>query len=73
MRYRDIYFELLPVFVLSTTTMGFFTGLIACKTHNPNDVFTQIVGYTSIGIMTGISFPVSFPVLGIYVLYKNKK
>ena len=73
MKYRDIYIDLLPVFVLSTTTMGFFTGLIACKTHNPNDVFTQIVGYTSIGILTGISFPVSFPVLGIYVLYKNKK
>jgi hypothetical protein len=73
MRYRDIYLDLLPVFVVSTSTLGFFSGLIACKTHNPNDVFTQIVGYTSIGIITGFSFPVSFPMLGLYVLYKNNK
>jgi hypothetical protein len=53
--------------------MGFFSGLIACKTHNPNDFFTQMIGYTSIGMITGISYPISFPLIGIYVLYKNNK
>lgn len=64
-----MYLDLLPFFVVSTGAIGFFSGFISCRSHN---FFTNIVGYTGVGLLTGISYPVSYPLLGFYVLYKNK-
>jgi hypothetical protein len=30
-----------------------------------------MVGYTSIGIITGICYPITYPLFGCYVLYKK--
>jgi hypothetical protein len=71
-KFKDIYFDFLPFFLVSTTAIGFVSGVISCSNHKPNEFFSQMIGYTSIGIMTGLSFPISCPLLGCYVLYKNK-
>jgi hypothetical protein len=51
---------------------GFATGMHATITNHttPIEMFTNWVGYTSIGIFTGITYPVSFPLLAGYVIYK---
>jgi hypothetical protein len=68
-----MYFDFLPFFVLSTTGIGFASGLISCSIGKPTDFFTHLIGYTSIGIITGLSYPISCPLLGCYVLFKNNK
>ena len=45
---------------------------IMSKTTNSTDMFCTCIGYTSIGIITGITYPVSFPLLAGYVLYKKQ-
>ena len=35
--------------------------------------FTKTIGYTTFGIMTGLSYPISFPGLTIYTFYKEYK
>lgn len=72
---KNIYIELLPFFVPSTTLFGFVIGLTATPhSHNnkANESFMNVVGYTGIGIITGIFFPITYPLIGGYVLYKNR-
>ena len=70
---KEVYVELLPVFLPSSTLVGFMTGLTALSNKNKSvDLFTDLIGFTSLGIITGITYPVSFPLLSVYVLYKNK-
>ena len=65
------YYKELPIIALPTTFVGFVTGMHTCiKSTTPLDMFSNWIGYTSMGIMTGISYPVSFPILAGYV-YKN--
>jgi hypothetical protein len=74
-RYKHIYVDLLPVFLPASTFVGLISGLTArTDTYCPLDVFTNIIGYTSIGILTGLSYPISFPLISAYVLItKNNK
>ena len=67
------YNEWLPIFFTTTTAIGLLTGLMTCGYCNKKDLFPYIVGNLSIGVITGITYPVSFPFLGAYVLYKNYK
>jgi len=73
--YKHIYLELLPVFVPATTLVGFISGLsqLGEKKTNQLDSFSSIIGFTSLGIITGLSFPISYPLLGLYVIFKNNK
>jgi len=41
------------------------------KTENSLHTYSTLIGYTGLGIITGITYPVSFPLCGSYVLYKN--
>ena len=73
-RYKYIYFDLLPIVVPSTTVLGILTGMIAhSDPKRPMDGFTNIIGYSTIGIITGFTFPISFPLISAYVLIKNKQ
>jgi hypothetical protein len=66
------YIELLPIIAAPTTFVGFVTGMYSgIQSKTPMDLFSNWIGYTSIGIMTGVSYPVSFPMLAGYVIYKN--
>jgi uncharacterized membrane protein len=69
----SLYAEFLPVFVTASTGIGFITGLFSCSECKSNEFFTQMIGYTSIGIITGLTYPISCPLIGGYVLYKNYK
>jgi len=71
---KHIYIELLPFFVSATSLLGFMTGLTSTKHDNkPIEGFTNIIGYTTIGIITGITYPISYPLLGLYTTYNNIK
>ncbi len=43
------------------------------KTDNSLDTYSTLIGYTGVGIITGITYPISYPLCGSYVLYKNSK
>ena len=73
--FKNIYIDLLPLFVPSTTLFGFMIGLstnMSPRETKSTDCFMNVVGYTSIGIITGIFFPITYPLIGGYVLYKNR-
>ena len=75
-KYRQLYGELLYVCLPSTTTLGFTIGFFSNlknRESKPLDDFANIIGYTSLGFMTGITYPISYPLLGFYVLHKNIK
>jgi hypothetical protein len=72
-RFKSIYIEFIPIFLTSSTIVGFLTAMTAVPCIKPNDYFINTIGYTSVGIITGITYPISFPLLGVYALYKNSK
>ena len=75
-KYKRVYIDLLEIIVPSTTILGFTTGLcttIVRRDSKPIDSFADIIGYTTIGLITGFTYPITFPLLGGYVLYKNYK
>jgi hypothetical protein len=70
------YFQLLPFAVIPTTVLGFEIGYSYSRRwnnlYNPHIKFTCIMGFTSIGILTGITYPISFPILALYTFFKIK-
>jgi hypothetical protein len=66
----QLYFKALPLMTFYSTFMGITTGLELTYDKKPIDRYASIIGFTSIGIVTGLTYPVSFPVLGWYVFYK---
>ena len=69
-----MYTKLLPVMIVPSGCIGFIAGIhlnTTKTTHSSFDIFSHLIGYTSVGIMTGIMYPVSFPLLAGYVVYKN--
>ena len=74
--YYNIYCSVLPVIILPTTMVGIMTGINSSlhdmsKTTSHIHFFTNTIGFTAIGIITGILFPISFPMLGTYVIYTH--
>ena len=72
---KNIYIDLLPIFVAYSTLLGFMAGLSSKSggDKTPFDSFANTIGFTSIGVITGVMFPISYPLLAGYVLYKNSK
>jgi hypothetical protein len=71
---QRMYTEILPLMLIPSGFVGFVTGMhVNITTHRitPINMFANWIGYTSIGILTGITYPVSFPLLAGYVVYKN--
>jgi hypothetical protein len=77
--YKELYFHYLPRFFDYTTLFG---GLVGCTTItrllldervNPFITFIIPIGYSGIGMVVGITYPISFPLIGGYVLYKSLK
>jgi hypothetical protein len=74
LKYKNIYFELLLVYFPSSTFIGIITGLSSLRQiEHPMDKFINIIGYSTLGMVTGITYPISYPLLGAYVLYKTYK
>jgi hypothetical protein len=57
------------MFVYSTWT-GIDTGSDANK-RNPDassiDMYATTIGYTSLGMITGLTYPISYPLFGCYL------
>ena len=66
-----MYTELLPYMLIPSGVSGFVTGATITNRTTPIEMFANWIGYTSIGIFTGITYPVSFPLLAGYVIYKK--
>ena len=69
-----LYTNTMPILSIYSTFMGINTG-ISTNNRTPNirpfDMYSNLIGYTSLGIITGITYPISYPLLGFYVLYKK--
>jgi hypothetical protein len=55
------------------TLVGIDAGTVVNDVNSPVksfDKYSNLVGYASIGILTGITYPVSYPLFACYVLYK---
>jgi hypothetical protein len=70
-QYVRLYNEWLPLFVTTSSIVGVLTGLCTATHYHTKEMFPIIMGYSSLGLITGITFPFSFPLLSGYVLYKH--
>ena len=68
--YNDGLSVALPIGTVSGMCMGLYQSQNTLYTPK---FFTNIIGYTTIGIVTGITYPVSFPVISIYTIISNNK
>jgi len=73
-KYIELYCNILPLMVIYPTIIGIDTGINA-NNRKPDEKafekYSNMIGYTSLGIITGITYPISYPLFGCYVLYKN--
>jgi len=73
-RFIKLYATAMPFITFFSTAVGLNTGFIANERKNPDrkpfETYGNIIGYTSLGVMTGITYPLSYPLFGVYVLYK---
>ena len=74
---KTFYFKSLPSITVFSSTCGLLTGVYANgingkKLEKENEkvisVYTNLVGYTSLGIITGITYPISFPLFTYWSL-----
>ena len=70
---KELYMNIIPFFCIPATFSGFMCGMDANKNIEEDSFakYANVIGYTSIGFLTGITFPISFPLFGGYVLYKR--
>lgn len=62
-----------------TTSMGFSSGLVenfSAKREENNkltsiEVFTTMIGFSTLGIATGVAYPFTFPVILYTVLHND--
>jgi hypothetical protein len=75
-KYRELYVTMLPLMTAYPTLVGIDAGFTFVNKLNPAensiDRYSTILGYTGIGIITGLTYPVSYPLFACYVLYKNR-
>ena len=75
MSFRQLYMTILPLPLIFSTYMGIDIGLTANRriipVENYMDSYANVIGYTSLGIITGLTYPVSYPLFGSYVLYRG--
>ena len=72
-KYKELYVTMLPLMTIYPTLVGIDAGTVVNDVRSPVksfDKFSNLIGYTSIGILTGITYPVSYPLFACYVLYK---
>ena len=71
-KYKGLYITVLPIPFLFSTFMSIDISINKRKSdENFINSYSKLIGYTSIGIITGLTYPVSYPLLACYVLYKT--
>lgn len=70
---KELYCAILPVTFWPSMILGIMTGIDANHgtTKKPFDMFINAIGYTSIGMITGFTFPISMPLIGGYIIYRD--
>jgi hypothetical protein len=74
MSFRQLYRTILPLPLVFSTIVGIDIGLTANRritTEKSMDSYSNVIGYTSLGIITGLTYPVSYTLFGCYVLYRG--
>ena len=76
-RYIQLYFAVLPFPMIISSAFGVACGMEHGFNHNKNknqlQTFSGMVGYTSLGMITGLLYPISFPMLAGYTLLQREK
>jgi len=76
-RYIQLYSAVLPFPLIISSAFGvacgFEHGINNNKNKNQLQTFSGMVGYTSLGIITGLLYPISFPMLAGYTLLQREK
>jgi hypothetical protein len=71
---QELYFALLPIVFIPTGAIGIANGMrFGLDNKDPFTSFCGTIGFTSIGMITGITYPISFPLLAGYVLLQKQK
>ena len=74
---KEIYYDYLPVYFSCTTLLG---SLLAsgdimtrlCTSHvHTMECFLVMIGYSGMGMIIGITYPISYPLISCYVLFKK--
>ena len=74
---KELYCAILPIMFWPSTIFGMMVGIGIGSNHTPGttkkpfDMFINAVGYTSIGMITGFTFPISMPLIGGYIVYRD--
>jgi len=74
-RIKNIYNGTCLIIVPVTSSIGFFSNVINTAFNNKNNYsasqhFTNTIGYTTIGFITGVTYPISFPLIAYYTIKK---
>ena len=75
-KYIELYIKGLPLMVIYPMLIGIEIGINENKKNSnlkPFDIYSNVIGYPALGIITGITYPISYPLFGSYVLYRNSK
>ena len=73
--YTELYFLILPIPLITSSMCGMVLGIHygfenLNKKGNNLEAFSGTVGLISIGMITGITYPITFPCLAANTLYK---
>jgi hypothetical protein len=71
MNFIKLYANGLPFISIFSTVMAIDIGRTVARRNPDDDTYSNIIGYTSLGIITGVTYPISYPLFGSYLLYKN--
>ena len=70
--YKQFFNFGIDLFVPIAGGLGMYTGINAFMYSRNYDSFCllrNVITYTSIGILIGITYPISFPLIIVYTLY----
>jgi len=79
-RMKNNYFQILPYVYPCTVCLSICNGLnnelekgLNKKDYKVSslDLFFTVIGYSALGVITAVTYPVSFPFIGIYVFSKK--
>lgn len=79
---KHIYIETLPITlpicIIPTTILGMWIGIMSPLNNNSPkkdtsslNHFIDIIGFTGIGVITGFTYPISFPLFSTYIIYRH--
>jgi hypothetical protein len=79
--YKKIYLNSMPTIFKFSSITGLLTGIYANVIQEKSDnqdkreleTYANLIGYTTLGMITGLTYPISFPFFTYYAFYKNDK